>query len=112
MALVVGSEKSGHGEPVAPYAGSGPVGIPDHRAQGGAIGRSRRLPLLYQISQRFLADNGEHNLAHDPIRFSERGVGDLEQEVLLAGHALNVIQQFAVDLALSPRADVVDGFDQ
>ncbi|WP_223934133.1 hypothetical protein, partial [Aeromonas caviae] len=36
------------------------------------------------------------------------GVGQIEQQVLLSGHALEVLQQFAFDLAFGTRADLVD----
>ena len=88
------------------------VGIPDHGAQGGPIGRSRGLPFLDQVAQGLFADDRKHDLAHDPIGLVEGGPGELEQEVLLAGHALQVVEQFAVHPAFGTRADMVNGLDQ
>ena len=42
----------------------------------------------------------------------EGGPGELEQEVLLAGHALQVVEQFAVHPAFGTCADMVDSLDQ
>ena len=61
-----------------------PVGIADRRCAGGPIGRSRRFPFLDQIAQGLLAGDREHNVAHDAVGLVQRGVGQLEQEVLLA----------------------------
>ena len=88
------------------------VGVPDHGAQGGPIGRSRGLPFLDQVAQGLFADDREHDLAHDPVGLIEGGPGELEQEVLLAGDALQVVEQLAVHPAFGPCADVVDGLDQ
>lgn len=65
-----------------------------------------------QIAQRLLADHRKHHVAHHAVRMGERSVGQLEQQVLFAGDALEVVQQLALDLALGPRADLVDGLDQ
>ena len=88
------------------------VGIPDHRAERGLVGRARGLRFLDQVAQGLFADDRKHDLAHDPIRFLESGAGKVEQEVLLAGDALQIIEQFAIYPAFGARADAVDGLDQ
>ena len=57
-------------------------------------------------------DHRKHNLANDPIGSVEGGPGELEQEVLLAGHAFQVVEQLAVHPAFGTRADMVNGLDQ
>ena len=42
----------------------------------------------------------------------EGGPGELEEEVLLAADALQVVEQFAVHPAFGPRADMVNGLGQ
>ena len=88
------------------------VGVPDHGAQGGPIGRPRGLPFLDQVAQGLFADDREHDLAHDPVGVIEGGPGELEEEVLLAADALQVVEQLAVHPAFGPRADLVDGLGQ
>jgi len=48
----------------------------------------------------------------DPIASLRAAIGQLEQQVLLAGNAFEVFQQFPLDLALGARTDLVDGLDQ
>ena len=88
------------------------VGVPDHGAQRGPIGWPRGLPFLDQVAQGLFGDDGKHNLANDPIGSVECGPGELEQEVLLAGHAFQVVEQLAVHPAFGTRADMVNGLDQ
>jgi hypothetical protein len=92
MALVVGTklqciQELGHHAAVV-----SPVGVSDHCTQGDAVGRPRGFPLLDQVAQRLFADHGKHHIAHHAVRLGERGVGQLEQQVLLAGDALEVVQ--------------------
>ena len=112
VAVVVGAEfqRGQQGRYHAPVVAL--VGIADHSAQGDAVGWAGGLPLLDQIAQRLLADHWKHHVAHHAVRLGQGGVGQIEQQVLLSGHALEVLQQFAFDLAFGTRADLVDGLDQ
>ena len=60
------------------------VGIADDGAQRRPIGRAGRLPFLDEVAQGLLAGDREHDLAHDAVGLRQRGVGQLEQDVLLA----------------------------
>ena len=88
------------------------VGIPDHCAKRGPVGWARGLRFLDQIAQGLFADDRKDDIAHDPIRFLEGRAGELEQQVLLAGDALQIIEQFAVDPAFGTCADMMDSLDQ
>jgi hypothetical protein len=57
-------------------------------------------------------DDRKHDLEIDPIGSVEGGSGELEQEVLLAGHALQVVEQLTLHPAFGTRADMVNGLDQ
>ena len=70
------------------------------------------LAFLDQVAQGLFADDREHDLAHDPVGVIEGGPGELEEEVLLAADALQVVEQFAVHAAFGPRSDLVDGLGQ
>ena len=78
------------------------VGVPDHGAQGRPIDRSRGLGLLDQVARGLFADDREHDLAHDPLGLIESGPGELEEEVLLAADALQVVERRAVHAAFGP----------
>jgi hypothetical protein len=88
------------------------VRVPDHRAQSGPIGRPRGLPFLDQVAQGLFADDRKHDFPHDPVGAVDGGARDLEQKVLLARHAFQVVEQLAVHPAFGTRADMVDGLDQ
>ena len=47
-----------------------------------------------------------------PSGCSRAAPATLEQEILLAGDTLEVVEQFALDLPLGARADVMDGLDE
>ena len=87
-------------------------GVPDHGAQGRPVGRSCGLGFLDQVAQGLFADDREHDLAHDPVGLIEGGTGDLEEEILLAADALQIVQQFAVHPAFGSHANLVDGLGQ
>jgi len=57
------------------------VGIPDHGAERGPVGRTRGLRFLHQIPQGLLADNRKDDIAHGTIRFLQSRAGNLEQVV-------------------------------
>ena len=67
---------------------------------------------LDQVAQGLFADDREHDLAHDPVGVIEGGPGEVEEEVLLAADALQVVEQLAVHPAFGPGADLVDGLGQ
>src|SRR5271163_4769157 len=88
------------------------IRIPDHRAEGSPVDWPRGLRFPDQITQGLLADNRENDITHDSIRFLQRRASDLEQQILLARDALQVLEQFTLDPMLGARADVVNGFDK
>ncbi len=88
------------------------VGVADDGAQCCPVGRAGRFPFLDQVAQGLLAGYREHNLADDAIGSRQRGVGQLEQDVLLAADALEIVEQFALDLPLGVSADAMNGLDQ
>ncbi|WP_326637263.1 hypothetical protein OIE67_05475 [Nonomuraea fuscirosea] len=61
---------------------------------------------------RTAADGGEDDLADRIVGLAERGVGDLEQDVLLSVHRLNALISSLVTLAVGPRLDPMHGGDQ
>ena len=104
MTFVVGPElegrqEFGHHAPVVPL-----VRIADHGAQRRAVGWPSGFPLLDQIAQGLLANHRKDDLAHHAVRLSQCGIGQFEQQVLLAADALDVIEQFTFDLAFGARA--------
>ena len=112
MTFVVGPElegrqEFGHHAPVVPL-----VGIADHGAQRRAVGRPSGFPLLDQIAQGLLANHRKDDLAHHAVRLGQCGIGQFEQQVLLAADALDVIEQFTFDLAFGAGTDAVDRLDQ
>jgi hypothetical protein len=112
MTFVVGPELEGRQEfgrhaPVVPL-----VGIADHGAQRRAVGRPSGFPLLDQIAQGLLANHRKDDLAHHAVRLGQCGIGQFEQQVLLAADALDVIEQFTFDLAFGAGTDAVDRLDQ
>ena len=112
MAFVVGpelqcSQEFGHHAPVVPL-----VGVADHGTQRGAVGRPSGFPLLDQIAQGLLANHRKDDLAYHAVRLGQCGIGQFEQQIVLASDALDVIEQFTFDLALGPGTDAVDRLDQ
>jgi len=88
------------------------VGIPYHRAKRGPVGRPRGLRFLDEITQDLFADNRKDNIAHDAIRILQSCAGDVEQQVLLARDAFEIVEQLAIDPVLGPCAAMVDGFNK
>ena len=81
------------------------VGIPDHRAERGPVGRTRGLRFLDQITQGLFADDWKDDVAHDAIRFIQGRAGDFEQQVLLAADTFQIVKQFALDAMLACAAE-------
>ena len=88
------------------------VGIADHRPERGLVARPRGLCLLDQITQGLFADHRKDDLAHGPVRFLESRAGKVEQEILLARDALQIIEQFPIHPAFGARPDAMNGLDQ
>jgi hypothetical protein len=65
-----------------------------------------------QIAQGLLANHRKDDLAHHAVRLGQCGIGQFEQQVLLAADALDVIEQFTFDLAFGAGTDAVDRLDQ
>ena len=84
----------------------------DHRLQVAPVDRPGVLALRHQVAQGLLADGGEHHVAHGAVRLGQAGGGELEQQRGLAGHALEVGDQLALDALLGLGADTVHGGDQ
>ena len=88
------------------------VGIADHRPERGLVARPRGLRLFDQVTQGLFADDRKDDLAHGPIRFLESRAGKVEQEILLARDALQIIEQFPIHPAFGARPDAMNGLDQ
>ena len=88
------------------------VGIADHRSQRRPVARACGLGLPDQIAQGLFPDNREDDIAHDAVGLFEGGAGEVEQQVLLAGDAFQIVEQLALHPALGARADVMNGLDQ
>jgi len=73
------------------------------------IHRALGLVLVHQLAQGRLATGhrGEHHLAHRLVWGRERGAGDGEQDVLLAGDPLERVDELLGDLAFSAGGDAV-----
>jgi hypothetical protein len=92
MVFVVGTEfqlfkNFRHHTPVMPF-----VGIPDDCPQGCPIGRPHGFPFLDQVSQGLFADQWEDDVANTSVRLIEGRIRDLEQQVLFARYAPEIIQ--------------------
>ena len=106
--LVVGAEVQGVQQARHHAAVVGAVGVADDRLHVLAVGRAGGLPFLDQVAQRLLVDDREDHLLDDAVGPGEGGLGQLEQQAVLAGDALQVLQEFALDAPLGPGADAVD----
>ena len=100
-------EDFGHHAAVMPL-----VGIADHRSQRGPVARARGLRLPDEIAQGLFADDRKDDIAHDSVGLLDGRAGKVEQEILLAGDAFQIVEQFALHPALGAGADVVNGLDQ
>jgi len=69
---------------------------------------------VHQFPQRLLTTGhrGEHHLAYRVIGCGQRCLGDLEQDVFLAAHPFEGVDQLRGDLLLCPGGDPVHGGDQ
>ena len=88
------------------------VRVTDDGAQGDAVGWTGGFPFLNQITQRLFTNHWKYHLANYAVRLGQCSFGQLEQEILLAGDALEVIKQLALDLAFGACANLVDGLYQ
>jgi hypothetical protein len=70
----------------------GLVGATDRHLHGLPISGPARLPLFDQSAQCLLVDDGVDHLSDDVVRMSEGGIGDLEEQVVLPSHALEVLE--------------------
>jgi hypothetical protein len=89
------NQEFGHHASVVPL-----VGVADNGAQRGAVGRPGGFPLLDQIAQSLFANHWKDDVAHHGVRLGQCGIGQFEQQILLAGDALEIIEQLAFDFAL------------
>ena len=88
------------------------VGVVDHGLEVAAVDRPGGLALGHEVMQGLLADGRENHVAHGTVRLGDAGRGQLEQQRRLAGDALEVGNQFALDALLGFRADAVHRGDQ
>ncbi len=70
------------------------------------------LGLTHQIPQRLLPDHRKQRLTNDVVGMVDRGLGQLEQDALLASHPPQVVDHFFLDLAVGAGVDLVDQLDQ
>ncbi len=88
------------------------VGVVDHGLEVAAVDRPGGLALGHEVMQGLLADGRKDHVAHGPVRLGDAGGGQLEQQRGLAGDALEVGDQFALDALLGFRADAMHRGDQ
>jgi len=81
-------------------------------AQCIAEGRTRCLPFFDEVAERCFADDRKDDVAHHPVGMRERRVSKLEEDVRLAGHALEILKQCVTHAALRPRVDPMYGIDE
>ena len=73
-----------------------------------AVGRAGGLPFLHDVTQRLLVDDRIDDILDDAIGLGESGFGQLKQQAVLAGHPLQVLEQFAFDPPFGPGTDAMD----
>jgi len=90
------------------------VGGPQRGLHRAPVQRPLRLVLVHQLAQRLLAagHRREDHLADRVVGLRESGFGDREQNVLLARHPPERVDQLVVHPALGPSPDAMDGRDQ
>ena len=113
MRGVVGAELEHAEQPDQPAAVVVAVGRLEHLALLTLILGALLAVLRDEILQRRLAaDDGEDHLADRVVRGPQRRLGDLAQQRLLAGHALEVLDELGDDLLLGARVDPMHRRDQ
>jgi hypothetical protein len=66
-----------------------------------------------EVAQGLLADDRVDRRAHRVLRPADGGIGDREQESLLAADPAQVVQQLCLDAAFGARVDLVhDAYEQ
>jgi hypothetical protein len=71
-----------------------------------------RFRFVDQITQGALGNDWEQRAADRLVRMLDGGLGEREQDALLAAHALEVIDKLLLDPALGVRVDLVNQADQ
>ena len=88
------------------------VGAADHRLEVVAVHWSSGFALGDQVAQGLLINDGKDNRADCIARLGHARRGELEQQRRLAGNALEVSDQLALDPFLRRGADAMHGSDQ
>lgn len=78
-----------------------PVGITDHRTQGGTVSWPGGLPFSNQVAQRLLLDDGKNPFSYNPFRMRQGGIGKLKEQSLLARYTFEILEQLTLDFALA-----------
>ena len=112
MRLVVGAEVQGTQQARHHAAVVRSVGVADDGLDVLAVGRTAGLPFLDQVAQRLLIDDRVDHVLDDAVGLRQGGLGQLEEQTVLAGDAFEVLQQFLFDAAFGAGADAVDGAQQ
>lgn len=71
-----------------------------------------RLGLANEVAQGLLADDRVDRRAHRVLRPADGGVGDREQQPLLAAHTAQVIEHLGFDAVLGARVDLLHDADE
>jgi hypothetical protein len=93
-----------------------PIVIRVRRAQHGTHPSLEHLfvglGLAHQLPQRLLANHRIQRFAHDLVRVLDGGLGQPEQNALLAAHPPQILGQLPLHPPIRPRVDLVDQTDQ
>ena len=90
------------------------VGRLQRRLHRAPVQRPAGLELVHELAQRLLTarDRRKHDAADGAVRRCQRRLGDAEEDVLLAVHALERVDELLGDLLLRARPDPMHGRDQ
>jgi hypothetical protein len=81
---------------------------PYARLEGPVVG----LGLAHEVAQGLLTDDRVDRRADGFLGLADGGLGDREQQPLLATHAAQVLEQLGLDAALGARVDLVHDTDE
>ena len=76
------------------------------------VGRSRRAPFFYQITERLFRHDWIDYVFDDAFRMLQRGLRQLKQEVVFTSHSLEILQQFFISLAFRFEFEAMDDLQQ
>ena len=85
------------------------VGVADHCTQSSTIGWPGSLPFFNKVAQCLLADYRINYFSQNSVRICKCSIGELEEQILLAAYAFEVLKQLALNFPLRTCTNVVNG---